>query len=777
MGSGTRARTSGGGRRRTMQAGVWVLAAAAALGGVLASGQPTGTEAVDAFWRGAFAAVVTLAASRSRRWPCIWLAGLTTAVTTGWLLVFSLAALGAATVGIFTRLRSRLLGAAIGALAVQALLRIPDIGFHGFSTLVVGAAVIPLFWSAYDCAHRSTRKIVRRGIAIAAAAVVVAGLGLGLAALVAYPDLHQAVEDTRNGRRLLREPDLNGAADRFDHASRAFDEAHEATHAPWTFPARIVPVLAQHADMLATASEAGGDLTQSASEVATTAPYQDLRASKGQIDLATVRSMQEPMARSLETLMAVQKRLDEVDSPWLAAPVSDQLDEVIGDIDDTLPEARLAATGLELTPALLGGNAPRNYLVLFTSPAETRFLGGFVGAYGVLTARGGKVTFDESGSISQLAAKSSPFTRTLPDFEGRTEYEERYSRYRPEVFLQNLSVSPDFPTDAFVSRDLFRQTTGQTVDGVIVVDPYALAGFLQLTGPVTTEESGQRITSDNVIDYLLVDQYERFAEHTTEERRERLSEVADATFDALVERDLPGPGQIGRVLGPVVEQNRLLVQVFAPYEQRLFDEMGADGRFEPDVSGDYLSVRTANNNPNKIDPYLSRSIDYDVRYDPSTAAIEATARITLTNSGPTAGLPDYVIGNRQGKPSGSNTLYLSLYSPLLLEGATIGVAPIGASAQTELGAHAYSTLVTVPAGGTVTVTFELFGELPDRIDYQLHLLNQPTVTPDEVTVSVRSGSDDWSVAGSEDLEIDGDTAAVSGPVSTDQRWIVDFDGG
>src|SRR5262245_11079899 len=69
------------GRRRTMQAGVWVVAVLAAVGGALATGEPTGTPFIDVCWRAGFAALVTLAASRSRRWPCIWLAGVTIAVT------------------------------------------------------------------------------------------------------------------------------------------------------------------------------------------------------------------------------------------------------------------------------------------------------------------------------------------------------------------------------------------------------------------------------------------------------------------------------------------------------------------------------------------------------------------------------------------------------------------------------------------------------------------------------------------------------------------------
>jgi hypothetical protein len=750
---------------------LWGLAAAAGLGGLLASGRPTGLWVVDALWRVGFAVVLTLAASRSRRWPAVWMSGIALALSGGIGLLFAVSAFVAATIGALGSVRNRLLGAAVGALAAQALLRLPDLGPHGLATVAVIVAVVPVLVSAYDCAHRSTRKLVRRSLLAAGVLALLAIAGLAVALVTAYPDLTDAVDAAKAGRASLERPNLEAAADRFDLASDGFGSAESALDAPWAQPARLLPVLAQHRDYLFETSRSGRQLTTSAAEVATVAPYQELRAAAGQVNLSTVEKMQQPVANSVEILHDARDLLNDDRSPWLAQPLTNELDDFADQLDDAVPEAELAAEALDLSPAILGGDGPRRYLVLFTSPAETRFLGGFAGAYGILNARDGKVTFDESGNIGDLNTAGNPASRTLPDWPGREEYEARYARFFPQRFLQNLTVSPDLPTDALVSRELYQQATGQPIDGVIVADPYALAGFLKLTGPVNIEGLAQPITAENVVDYLLVDQYLEFQDDN-EARRDRLGEVADATFDALTNRALPGPGRIGEVLSPAVHEKHLMVWMFDETDQELFDRMGAGGQFEVG-DHDFFSLRTANGSANKIDSYLQRSLDYSVTYDPTTGTTDADARISLQNAAPTL-MPDYVIGNSSGQPPGTNVMYLSFYSPLQLVEATRDGQPVTTSSHRELGANVYSMEVYVPPGDEVVIDLVLSGVLEPSATYELTAPNQPMANDDRVTVAVRSGSDGWSTRPTGDMAGGARAATWSGTQARDEEWQVDF---
>src|SRR5690606_19595755 len=68
-----------------------------------------------------------------------------------------------------------LLGALVGALAVQGALRLPATGFHGLPSLVTGIAMLAVAVSGYRHASRPAQRASRWTAAAAAAAVIAAG--------------------------------------------------------------------------------------------------------------------------------------------------------------------------------------------------------------------------------------------------------------------------------------------------------------------------------------------------------------------------------------------------------------------------------------------------------------------------------------------------------------------------------------------------------------------------------------------------------------------------
>ena len=121
------------------------------------------------------------------------------------------------------------------------------------------------------------------------------------------------------------------------------------------------------------------------------------------------------------------------------------------------------------------------------------------------------------------------------------------------------------------------------------------------------------------------------------------------------------------MLGPVVDQGRLIVYSVHDDEQALMERTGLDGALPP-VEGDFVSLTTQNTGNNKIDMFLERTLDYRATWDPATGRVEATATVELYNGAPASGLPDIVIGSSDARnlPLGTNLLYVSLYSALPL---------------------------------------------------------------------------------------------------------------
>src|SRR5699024_4205280 len=124
-------------RTRTNWTLIAAIAAVAAVGTGLSTAQPTGMVAFDVIERAAFGAVLTILAACSRRWTWLILAGAATVLASSvWVFAFGIVALGFAVDAAWrSKRRDRLIGALIGALSAQALLRTADIGFFGLTAI------------------------------------------------------------------------------------------------------------------------------------------------------------------------------------------------------------------------------------------------------------------------------------------------------------------------------------------------------------------------------------------------------------------------------------------------------------------------------------------------------------------------------------------------------------------------------------------------------------------------------------------------------------------
>ncbi len=482
---------------------------------------------------------------------------------------------------------------------------------------------------------------------------------------------------------------------------------------------------------------AGEAIAAQAAAAAGEADVQELRYEGGRIDLDLVRATGDPLAGTVVALEEAATRVADARSSWLVGPVAERVAQFEEDVISTLPSARLAADAVREVPALLGGEGARRYLVLFTTPAESRGLGGFVGNWGVLEADDGEVDLVDSGRIGELNETPVRDERVVT---GPADYVARYGRFRPAYWLQDTTLSPDLPSVATVWRELWPQLRGEELDGVLVVDPYGLAALLELTGPIEVDGWPEPLTSANAADVLLEQQYLEIGDR--DERADLLDEASRVAFEELTSGTLPSPREVSQVLAPAVAAGRIGLWTFDGSEQEVLRRVGLDGTFPSAAGGDLLGVVTQNSAQNKIDVFLRREVDYDVTYDPATGAVSGTATVTLTNEAPPDGLPPAVIGNNdQGLPSGTNRVWFSLYTPLGLEEARLDGRRIGVEYNREFprgdlpASAVYGGFFTMPPGATITLEFDLSGHVEPGT-YHLELPRQPVVHPDDVHVDV-----------------------------------------
>jgi hypothetical protein len=359
-----------------------------------------------------------------------------------------------------------------------------------------------------------------------------------------------------------------------------------------------------------------------------------------------------------------------------------------------------------------------------------------IASYAELTADRGRITLTTSADISAL--NSALGSHGGGHISGPADYLTRYGPYHPQQFFQDLTYSPDMPSVSTVVTQLYAQSGGDHLDGVLAVDPEALASLLSLSGPVQVPGFGQ-LDASNAANLLLKGQYALYPDPSQQDvRRNFQQEAIRQAFQRLSTGSLPSPRSLSSALDPVVRQGRLLLWSFHPADQPLLRRLGLAGAFPARSGGDLLSVVTQNAATNKIDSYLQRSITDQVAYDPGNGGVRSTVTITLHNTAPVAGLSSQVIGSYGGSglPPGTNQAWLTVYSPLALAAASQNGHPVKMGAVPELGVMTYSTFVQVPAGGQVTLTLRLSGRINSGKRYQITLRQQPMVLPDRNLVQV-----------------------------------------
>ena len=724
------------------------MAAVAAVGAVLAalSGcEPTGNAVGDAVCTGGLAAFTIWMAANASWWSLTLAGTLASVGAVGSLTGMVLGAAGAA-VGLWLGDRRASLPAwrcASAVLTVLALLRLTVNPFFGASTVLASGVMLFLIGVGLQRRRRHLRRRIVKYTLVGLGMVVVAVVALALSALNGRDRIETGYRGLLDGLDQLQAGDATAAAATLHRTADALADAADSLDAPWVQPSRLVPIAAQH-------QQAGSQLMGQAAESAEAAAdaldlidFDALSIEGGRIDVGALAVLAEPLARLQVAVEGLSQALDDADSPWLVGALTDRLATYRDRADDTARQAATISAVARTGPALLGADEPRRYFVGFASPAEGRGLVGVMGNYAIITITDGVIEQTEFGRINELSNRPTvtPYNLQMTD-----EFHARYGRYgggdfagdpASRAFWSNVTMSPDMPTVGTVIEQLWTHVGGEPLDGVIILDPAALAGLLQATGPVVVPGLEPPMSAQNVEQFLLLDQYAL----DTPERSDMLEAVATATLDAVLSGSLPGPQDLAEALAPAASEGHLLMWAVRADEQALLELVGIDGALPRLEGHDGLAVVTNNAIANKIDSFLERSVTYEAQYDAVTGAVTGTVTIALTNTAPATGLPSYVIGSEfLALPLGTNRTLLSVYSPLQQRAATLDGEPVGLSRDTELGWNVFTLQLDLAPGETRTIVLQLDGFVNGG-GYELVLRPQPMATDDRVSLQVVGDAD------------------------------------
>jgi hypothetical protein len=582
---------------------------------------------------------------------------------------------------------------------------------------------------------------------IALVVLIAAGGWIAYRTLDAYNNLMAAKTAISDGQRAagsdLTEVDRDQLSATVEQAQLAAAAARSdvedplfrlATSLPW-----VGDDLAAVAAVTITVDDVATQVLPPLLELADVIDPATLQTQNNTIDLTPLVTAA-PILRSADDAVAQhQDRIAAIDRGGLTTTVSAGVDELAGSLTTLRSLTTAGAEFTELVPPMLGSEGTRRYLVVFQNLAELRSTGGIFGSYAVLTATDGQLAVSGQGATSRTIGRFDTPVAPLTT-EQTTLYETNIARIPMDV-----NFTPDFPLAASLFTTMYQQRIDPApLDGVIAVDPVALADVLKGFDPVTV--NGLTIDSQTVVKFLLSDAYVLFSDDKDQSERDAfLAQANAAVFDAVTTapRDM---GAVVRGLREAAGDRRILLYSTHPEEQAELQAAGFTGQLpasDPAAAptfGVFLSDRTYKGS--KLGYYLSGAVDLTAGSCRADGSREVTATVDLQFDAPSSGLPEHVAGS--GPTAYVLTTEFRAFAPT---GATVTAAEFdGAQVEmvngTDLNRSVGMFRVDLAPGSSSAVTVHFL--LPPAADgaagpVQPSVMLAPAITPWPITAPEFAG--------------------------------------
>ncbi|EKE18944.1 MAG: hypothetical protein ACD_9C00189G0002 [uncultured bacterium] len=357
----------------------------------------------------------------------------------------------------------------------------------------------------------------------------------------------------------------------------------------------------------------------------------------------------------------------------------------------------------------------KKFLVLFLNNMEIRPGGGFIGAFGIVKIKNGKVVSMETHDLSNFDAK-------IPN--------ALYAPYPIEQILKtkywkmrDSNFSPDFEVNAKKAEEFYRMTDSEAekFDGVIGITANVLVSILKVTGPIEIEGYPGTYDASNAI-MALEYQVEKAFEQQGIERGERkliMSDLAIEIEKRVFALSLAEKIKLAKILLADLNHKDVQLNFEDDKLQKSIEDAKWAGKVDAAWNDDFLMINDANLGSFKSDYYVKRSIEYVV--DLSGDVPYANLKISYDH---TAKEKDWMTRDYVD--------YLRVYVPAnseLVSQQNFDDAHHGAEFEKKY----FGSIVRVPIGTSKAV--EMSYKLPEfvRKDYNLKIQKQAGLNDIPVT--------------------------------------------
>ena len=546
--------------------------------------------------------------------------------------------------------------------------------------------------------------------------------------------LNDTAERLRAGKEAFQNERFSEASEDLRGAEGAASAAVAATRHPSFVIASYLPWIKadiQAARALTTTAEltsrAGAEALVAVDSMSVS--EEGLAASllrEGKVDFDTLAEGAPHIREVSELLATAVSELEEVPDPTSGA-LADVVDEVQAEVELALETSEKGVTLLENLPELLGETEPQTYLLAFQALGETRGTGGLIGLYGVLRTHRGEIDLVEVGPTKAVLPEEIKDPAEAPSW-----FVENYGPQSSLVQFRQANLTPNFAVAARVLKDMYEKETGESLDGVIALDPVAVGYMTAGTGALRAPGIPDKVGPDNADEILLKRSYEEFDSDTAQSRY--LSRLVEDFWQRIEDGELDERAFAEGLAEAALTQH---VKVYSsdPGLQDALNDLEVAGTFAR--HGPNIQMLFHNNyGRNKVDFFLYRTMETVIQLT-SEGEARISTDVLLENSAPSEG-SSILLG--QGKDKGINRMQLSFLLPENSEVRNLTVDGEDRPARRfdDTGFPVVYSFLDIPPGEQLRVSLEY--EAPANYfedTYRLTLVPQTLTRPDNYSLLVK----------------------------------------
>ncbi len=297
-----------------------------------------------------------------------------------------------------------------------------------------------------------------------------------------------------------------------------------------------------------------------------------------------------------------------------AEDFSGEQKEVVKQIKSVVPQLKSGIDyylkNLNSLLEILGHYQPKKYMFIFENSREIRPTGGFIGTYGLVSLKEGKIT---DFKVQSSYVISGQLREKYKAPEPLRLVQSRYNFHDVNWFF-------DFPTSA-QQMILFTEKAGwPTTDGVLAITANIIPELLKVTGPISMPEYGMEINADNFFDEIQKEVEINYDKEQNEPKKV-LADMLPKLMDKVSELDKNRQAKVLEAVLKAIAQKDISVYFSNEDLEKMVKDLGFGGEIK-NVKGDYFSLVATNIGGGKTDHAMEYNVTHKAEIQPDGTVID-----------------------------------------------------------------------------------------------------------------------------------------------------------